>query len=150
VSLLPIFCVSCARFSLVSHVLASARGVARCHCGCDARVVTNDPCSRGEQWLFEAVASTIEAAEITPLGARRLLDELEASSGEAAEAQLARLSAIVPELAILEIVASVSDGAADKAIGTLRSLLDVLGKRRTPSGFIVTGNVGRDSTRRSG
>lgn len=136
-SRVPVFCIACARFFLLPRHLVGAHAAPLCSCGSAARVLSCAPCPRDDQWLFEAVADTIEIAQITPLAAARLLAALDATNDGAAE-KLACLKKLAPELGVIEGATGSTERTLRRALSIIEALLDALSQIHAGSGMFLS------------
>ena len=92
------------------------------------------PCPREEQWLFEAVADTIEIAQITPRVAARVRAALDVTRDDAGET-LACLKRLAPELGIIQGATGSNEPTLRRALAILEALLDALSQIHAGSGM---------------
>lgn len=138
-SLVPIYCVACVRFSLLPSHLVHELDAPLCGCGAEARFLDCVPCARGDRWLFEAVAHAIEASGVTPASAARVRADLKLARGTAEG--LARLRRLVPALATIQLIADLGDETRRKAVSFVETLLEALSKTRSQSGLFFNGEL---------
>jgi hypothetical protein len=139
VSLVPIYCVACARFSLLPSHVVHELDAPLCGCGAEARFLDCMPCARGDRWLFEAVADAIESSGVTPASAARLRAEVKLAGGTAES--LGRLRKLVPALATIQLIAELGEETRRKAVSFVETLLEALSKTRSQSGLFFNGEL---------
>jgi hypothetical protein len=134
--LLPIQCSACHCFTLVDAISVNNEGCCECECGCIARALPGQSYGVEDLSLFDAVVTSIEAAEITWMNASRLVLELEACGSPRPMVKLARLKQLVPALSVIELIASSNPATARKAWGMFSTLLDAISRGRSRSGVM--------------
>lgn len=133
--LIPTQCCACARFALLEEPLVGQGVSSLCDCGGSARVLPGGTYGPDDETLFDAIASSLNRAEITWMNAARLVIELEACGSPRPVIKLMRLRQLVPALSVIELIASSNPTTARKAIGMFETLLEALANGRSRSGI---------------
>lgn len=105
-------------------------------CGGAARSLPGESYAEEDAALFGELAVALHNAELTPLQAARLAEELEGKGGSLSSLQ--RLAQLLPSLQSLDVVIATPPGAARKANGMLKTLLKVKAAGRSQSGLLPT------------
>ena len=125
-SLVAAHCRVCDHYWLVARVDIDSMGSAACECGSVGQALPSEAYLSGDVSLFDAIVASLEAAEVPPLQAGRLSLELELCEGLPPVAKLARLSTLVPSLAVIELIATADVATTRKAVGMLALLLEAM------------------------
>jgi hypothetical protein len=131
--LIACHCHGCDRYWLHSREELERENIAACECGRSARVLPGQSYIQSDMPLFEAIASSLQAARVTPMQAGRLGIELEGCDGMPANIKLARLTQLVPSLAIIELIATTDVATTRKAVGMFAMLFEAIATARSKS-----------------
>ena len=132
-TLIACHCHGCERYWLHDREQLGQASAAACDCGRSAHVLPGQSYVDGDIPLFDAIASSLRIAQVTPMKAGRLGIELEACDGMPANIKLARLSQLVPSLATVELIATTDLATTRKAVGIFAMLLEAIATARSKS-----------------
>ncbi len=118
-------CQGCNCYSLQPRIDIDGDGNVRCECAGTAMALPGASYREADRSLFDAIVASLHSARVTSMQAARLALELE-DCRLGPTSKLARLSELVPSLAIMELIATTDAATARTAAGMFDLLLQAL------------------------